>query len=121
MSELTSCKAVDDKNFILTFDDGDIDRIAGKIEQFFITNGYKLEQGNKKDAVYGRGNAFLRILFGAFIKRFKFSIKIQKNKNNSVRVTMGKAMSGAMGGMIGYRSMKKEHQRICNEIQSIWD
>ena len=89
----------------------DINAAAVAIESFFQSEGYRLEDGDSQNGVYGIGNNFLRILFGAFVKRFKFKVRISAAGSGSA-VTVEKGMSGAMGGVIGYAKMKKELERV---------
>jgi len=89
----------------------DTNAAATAVEGYFLCEGYRLEDGNAYDAVYGIGNNLMRILFGAFVKRFKFKVRVAAGGSGSV-VTVEKAMSGMMGGAIGYSKMKKELARV---------
>lgn len=89
----------------------DTDATAAAVEGYFLSEGYRLEDGNAYDAVYGIGNNLMRILFGAFVKRFKFKVRVLEGGAGSF-VTVEKGMSGMMGGAIGYAKMKKELARV---------
>lgn len=89
----------------------DPNKAAEVVENFFLSEGYRLEDGDRHDGVYGIGNNLLRIIFGAFIKRYRFKVRVSAAGSGSV-VSVEKGMSGAMGGAIGYAKMKKELKRI---------
>lgn len=93
-----------------------VPQAANAIAHFFVQQRYRLEAGTASDAVYGIGNDYLRILFGAFVKRYKFKIQVIPEGTGS-RVYVTKGMSGAMGGAIGYSKMKKEHKRIREALE----
>ena len=46
-----------------------------------IKKGYKLEKGEKVDAIYGKGSKIGRVFLGASIKRFAFSVKITSHSD----------------------------------------
>ena len=89
----------------------DPNNAAEAVQAFFFSEGYRLENGDRHDGVYGIGNNFLRIIFGAFIKRYRFKVRVSAAGSGSV-VSVEKGMSGAMGGAIGYAKMKKELSRV---------
>ena len=99
---------------------GTVAEVSGRLERFFLSQGYRLESGTTSDGVYGTGSDLWRILFGAFAKRYKFLLGVTPNHNGTVcNVFLEKGMSGAMGGAIGYMRMKKELQRVRNEIAAM--
>ncbi len=87
------------------------------VEQFFLSEKYRLEDGTPADGTYGIGNNLLRILFGAFVKRYKFKVNVVPSGNGCL-VYVEKGMSGVMGGAIGYAKMKKELARIRLGVQN---
>lgn len=91
--------------------------VADRVASYFAKEGYRLESGTATDGHYGIGNNFLRILFGAFVKRYKFHVQISAEGDKS-RLSIDKGMSGAMGGAIGYSKMKKELTRIRAGVQT---
>lgn len=94
------------------------DEATAAIEQFFNQEGYKLEEGQPNNGVYGIGNAVLRILFGAFVKRHKFKVLLTQlpSATDAWQVILRKGMSGASGGIIGYQKNKKEFLRLANQL-----
>ena len=86
------------------------------MESFFKSEGYRLEDGIPSDGSYGIGNNLLRIIFGAFVKRYRFKVNVMQSGAGCF-VYVEKGMSGVMGGAIGYAKMKKELGRIRNGVQ----
>ena len=95
-------------------------QVAEMIHGFFIAQKYKIEEGQQGNATYGIGSNLLRVLFGAFVKRFKFHVTAADDGQGNVEVTAKKAMSGAMGGVIGHSKMKKETDRIFNALRQMF-
>lgn len=88
------------------------EQLAQAVLLLMQREGYRLEEGNPMNAVYGIGDKTLRLLFGAFVKRYAFHIVIGPGINNQVVLQMGKAMSGFSGGVIGVAKLKKEMERM---------
>jgi len=91
--------------------------VASRLGDFFRSQGYRLESGSSTYGTYGRGSDLLRILFGAFARRYKFKFDIRSQEPN-VWLTVNKGMSGAMGGLIGYASMNREVKRILQGLRA---
>lgn len=89
-----------------------VSQVAQQVEQMLVAEGYRLESGTTTDAVYGKGNNLLRMILGALIKRYRFKVTVNPTGTGAL-VDIQKAMTGMMGGAIGYSQMKKEHNRIC--------
>ena len=88
------------------------DELADKVAESFTARGYKLEEGTKYQGVYGNGSAAMRVLFGGLAKRNKFAVTVLQNAERGFAVDIDKAMSGAMGGVIGVSKMDNEFQRV---------
>jgi len=91
--------------------------VSQELATYFTARGYKLEKGSLLDGSYGIGSNIMRILFGAFAKRFVFSFNIQPQDAGSI-LTLSKGISGAMGGYLGYRRMNKEMEAILGELRT---
>lgn len=101
----------------LTLQNTDAVTLARDVSLFFSAEKYKLEGGTPENAVYGRGSGVLRVLFGAFARRYKFKVTVyQEGEKTTLRI--GKAISGTMGGYLGYRRMKKELKRLGELLKS---
>ncbi len=92
------------------------DDVAARVAAFFQQAGYKLESGTPTNGVFGTGSDTMRFLFGAFVRRYKFNVQIGA-QDQMVRVELIKAMSGAMGGVIGYAAMNKETKRVSEGLR----
>ncbi len=117
MARLSNFQATND-GCVLYFTEASVEEIAKKINDLFIREGYKLEEGTFQNAVYGIGNAVMRVLFGAFVKRYKFKIAVTL-RNDLVTVEFNKGMSGFSGGVIGMSKMKKELERVTELLKGI--
>jgi hypothetical protein len=94
-----------------------VDQLSTEVQMIMTEDKYKLEKGSLQDAVYGRGNAVLRVLLGGFITRFKFNVNVTESEGKVV-LKLAKGMSGAAGGVIGANKMKKETTRLIDKIKS---
>jgi hypothetical protein len=100
------------------FENTNKESIVSSVAEFFNKEQYKLEEGVPDDGIYGTGSPAMRALFGGLVKRFKFKITILEESGN-VRMTLDKAMSGALGGALGYSKMNKEHVRLVSGLKSL--
>lgn len=96
---------------VFIFADANVQGLSQNVNSMFLNEGYKLEKGSIEDGIYGIGSTTMRILFGAFVKRFTFQIKVT-DFEEKVRIELYKAMTGISGGAIGYAKMNKEFKRI---------
>ena len=87
------------------------DEMGESIYELLVNKGYKLEAGSKVNATYGKGSKIGRLLLGAFIKRFVFSVKITKVEGTTTLV-FSKDGKGYMGGAIGVVQVKNEYNSI---------
>jgi len=93
--------------------------IVDGVDKYFMNRGYRLEAGQPGDGTYGIGSNIMRMLFGAFVKRYSFTVVIMMSDDQrSVVFLFSKAMSGAMGGVIGHSKMTKEYNAIVNELNA---
>ncbi|HUP14182.1 MAG TPA: hypothetical protein VM187_18300 [Niastella sp.] len=95
----------------------DLNEFPQRLEKFFQTEGYKLESGNKEEGVYGTGNGVMRILFGAFVKRYTFKHRLS-GTGSTLRFEFAPNMTGVSGGVVGYNKMKKEYARMADKIKA---
>jgi hypothetical protein len=92
--------------------------LVPKVHEFFTSRGYKLKSGTPGNGLYEYGNYTLRILFGAFVKYFKFqSFVVQEGEEVSVRVHKGH--SGMSGGLIGLAKLNKELKAIAEAMEGL--
>lgn len=100
------------------FENADVPALSASVKALFDRLGYRLEEGTPEYGVYGIGSGVLRFLFGVFAKRYRFSITITSEQGMG-SLTISKAMTGAMGGVVGYTRMNKEFERIIEELKAL--
>ncbi len=105
----------EDKQTEYRYEGATKDAIVEGVKAYFEGRKYKLESGQPDDGTYGIGSDLMRILFGAFAKRYSFKVQISEEEGVVV-LKLLKAMSGAMGGLIGHSKMKKEYSTIADEF-----
>lgn len=110
--------SADDNMLTATFSPDDLQRVVDMVEQFFVGQGYRLEYGVPASGCYGIGSDVMRLLLGAFARRFKFEVAIGPHATGEVWLQVTKGMSGAMGGVLGYNAMKKETTRVFDALRS---
>lgn len=89
--------------------------LAGKIQKYLEKDGYKIESGSPTRAVYGKGNKTMRILFGAFVKRFTWGVQVLGDEKQS-KLVFTKDEKGYWGGAIGVSQVKTEWNRIISSL-----
>jgi hypothetical protein len=97
----------------------DINTLATNIDFLMLKEGYKLVSGQKGNGEYEKGNRVLRILFGAFVKYFKYTIKLKELEDKSIELLFIKTSSGMSGGLIGMNQVKNELKRLAQVLSTI--
>lgn len=101
--------------------DGLISNLYGNVsvEEMTKTIVYHLEQQGYKIQDQGFGNLILekgsriqRILLGALVKYFKFSVSMTPAEKNELVVNIFQQTSGMSGGLIGMNQVKTELARL---------
>ena len=95
-------------------------QVADAAAALMHREGYRLEQGNLMNGVWGIGNKTMRILFGAFVKRFSFHIMIGPGLNGEVQLEFSKGMSGFSGGVIGIAKPNTEMNRMQQLLRGLY-
>jgi len=108
---------IENDKAIYVFKNTNKDALGDKINEYLIKEGYQIEQGNKVIGVYGKGNKVMRILFGAFVKRFEWHVEIN-DINGSTGLIFTKNSKGYAGGVIGVQQVKKEFSRIVELLKA---
>jgi len=109
------------KNFMkFAFEGTKPEELANNIHDFFVAEGYKLERGTKEKGVYGKGNKTMRLLFGAFVKRFAFQFEVMPDAEDA-SITRFEFLKDSLnkisGGVIGYNQSNKEIKRLTEKIK----
>ncbi len=108
---LVSVDSQSKKSEVFTYSGGTREEVAQAVKELFGEHGYKLEKGDKYDAIYGIGSAAMRVLFGAFVKRYVFGVVVEQDGDNVSLTLNKKIMAGVAGGAIGYAKMNSETER----------
>lgn len=101
---------------IFSFEGKTENEIASRINDLFMKDGYTLEEGTQLKGKYGKGSKIMRILFGAFVKRFAWEVTIS-NQGGMTTATLYKETKGYAGGAIGVNQVKNEFKRLV----SVWE
>jgi len=101
---------------IFSFEGTSEAEIASKINSLFLKDGYQLEEGTELKGKYGKGSKVMRILFGAFVKRFAWEVSVA-NEGGMTKATLYKETKGYAGGAIGVNQVNKEFKRLI----TVWE
>lgn len=93
--------------------------VGADIADFFLLQGYRMESGHLMMSNWGKGSDVARAFLGGFVDRFLFTVQINPQPPY-IWVSITKAMSGMMGGVIGYAKMNTEVQRIVMSAYQFW-
>ncbi len=107
-----------DKKYVYTFSNCAPEAAAREFANLKQFLGYKIEAGDVYRGTYGIGNKTMRILFGAFVKRYQFDFAIYPNGNDTI-LEYKKGMSGISGGVIGMANLNSEFSRISLMIRNL--
>ena len=105
--------------FIHQFTDTDVASLCKDAESKLLSEGYKLSEGGGANAVYEKGNRTMRILFGAFVKYYKFAVQVKEAEGGAVQLRVTKHSSGMSGGLIGVGQVKNELKRLALAMQNL--
>jgi len=103
---------------LFLFKSVDQNKLGEDVKNLFIDNGYKLESGTPNNATYGKGSKVLRVLLGAFIKRFEWQIEITEN-GGMITLLFEKNAKGYMGGAIGVNQVNNEFKRYVEVLKTL--
>lgn len=102
---------IDKHRAIFTFKKMSPTELAKSVDDIFRERGYKLEHGTTEAGKYGKGNQVMRVLFGAFVKRFCWETQIDTNSTQT-RLIFTKDAKGYVGGVIGVNQVNKEYKAL---------
>ncbi|MCX2583409.1 MULTISPECIES: hypothetical protein [unclassified Pedobacter] len=94
------------------YKDISIAEMTEKINHYFDIQGYKVINQQFGNLILEKGNRTMRILFGAFVKYFKFSVTITQTAEDELTVNVFQQSSGISGGLIGMNQVKTELTRL---------
>ncbi|MGB4775740.1 MAG: hypothetical protein WBP45_11240 [Daejeonella sp.] len=119
MKSFIKNEALTDDLFTNTYSGIDKDELIKKVHDILILSGYTPTEGQAGNAIYTKGSRTMRLLFGAFVKYFKFFISIYEEEDKNLKVTVTKQTSGMSGGLIGMNQVKNELKNLVMIFQSI--
>jgi hypothetical protein len=119
MAHYLSTESSDGATVVNVYSGISAEDLAMKVSQKLTATGYSIKEGKPGDAVYEKGNRVMRILFGAFVKYFKFGVRVEDAGNGSLKVRVHKLTSGMSGGLIGVGQVKNELKRIAADLSAI--
>lgn len=93
--------------------------LAQTVHNQMLKDGYSLNTGQPGNGVYEKGNRVLRILFGAFVKYFKWTILVADAGDGVTRLRMSRETSGMSGGVIGMNQVKNEFNRLKSAFSTL--
>jgi hypothetical protein len=92
--------------------------LSESAHDWFISNGYKLKDGDGGNGTYEKGSRVARLLLGAFYKYFKWQVHTEQSGSDS-SIEVAKESSGMSGGVIGMNQVKKELENVSNQLMSL--
>ena len=118
MGFLRNEKTADDM-FIHVYEESSKESLDQKIDQLFISQGYKLAGGLNGQRIYEKGNRVLRLLLGAMIKYYKVGVQTTATAPNEVTCEIRSQSSGMSGGLIGMNQVKNEMRSLFTIFQNL--
>jgi len=108
---------IDKDKAIYIFKSTNKEALGQKLNEYLLGKGYKMEAGTPINATYGKGSKTMRVLFGAFAKRFEWQVEISEI-NQSTGLTFRKNTKGIAGGLIGIKQVKNEYDRLTETLKA---
>ena len=108
-----------DGRIILSFSGGSAESLSEKAHDFFTSHKYKLKSGLPGNGVYEYGNYVLRLLFGAFVRYFKFNVDVTRRDEHTLALRVEKGHSGFSGGVIGIMKLNKELKNLGAALEQL--
>ncbi len=108
---------IDKNKAVYIFKSTNKEDLGVKVNEYLNKQGYKLESGSNTEGIYGKGSKILRVLLGAFVKRFEWHVHIAE-VNSSTGLTFTKNAKGYAGGLIGVNQVKNEYRRITETLKA---
>ena len=110
-------KSIGKDNATFRFKNTTVEELGAKVEKYLLGKGYKRESGSANDAIYGKGSKTLRILLGAFVKRFTWKVTVTAN-GEVTTLNFIKDEKGYWGGVIGVTQVTNEFKRITDALSN---
>lgn len=108
-----------DDMFLHVYGESSKEGLDQKIDQLFISQGYKLAGGQNGQRIYEKGNRTLRILLGAMIKYYKVGVQTTVTAPSEIKCEVRSQSSGMSGGLIGMNQVKNEMRSLFTIFQGL--
>jgi hypothetical protein len=95
------------------------EKLSEIMDAYFSSSGYTKKSNGLNSTTYTKGSRFMRLLFGAFSKYFKFIVALRPIDESTIELSVSKDSSGMSGGVIGVKQIKKEFDKIKSVLGSI--
>ena len=105
--------------FVLQYQGVDGPAASQIVEQALLQANYKIVEGGGPNTTYELGSRVMRILFGAFVKYFKFRVEIVEVGGDMVQVKVFKGTTGLSGGLIGMSQIKGHMGKVFNILSAV--
>lgn len=106
------------ESFAHNYTDTSLEELIQKTHEWFLGEGYLLNEGTSGNGNYVKGNRTARLLLGAFYKYFAFDVRVF-NESPGVSVDVKKSTTGMSGGAIGVNQVRKEMQRVKEALKAL--
>jgi len=93
-------------------------QLEDQLQEMFFASGYKEAGIVNNRTIYEKGDRTMRILFGAFVKYYKFVLLVEVD-NEDVIANVMRATSGMSGGIIGRDQVTGEVIRLGQLMKQI--
>lgn len=101
------------------YNSNNVNQLTHFIHQMMAQVGYSIKEEVPGTITYEKGSRVMRILFGAFVKYFKFTVAIVQTAENEITVNIFKQSSGVSGGLIGMNQVKNEMRMIGTMMETL--
>jgi hypothetical protein len=119
MSHFNRSESITSDLFVHIYNDIQAAELENAITANMLSCGYIKESSVNGVIMFEKGNRVMRLLFGAFVKYFKFRITIGTRSQNETFAEVKKESSGMSGGLVGMNQTKNELNRLAESLKNI--
>lgn len=88
------------------------EEMTKKVTEVMEQQGYQVTNDQFGNLILEKGSRIKRLLLGAFVTYFKFSVTMAPGVNNELTINIFQQSSGMSGGLIGMNQIKTELARL---------
>ncbi|RBQ03743.1 hypothetical protein [Pedobacter miscanthi] len=89
-----------------------VEEMTKKVTELMEQQGYNVTYDQFGNLILEKGSRIKRLLLGAFVTYYKFSVTITPGADNELTVNIFQQSSGMSGGLIGMNQIKTELARL---------